>query len=61
MDTATVTVTAKIDGIFCGCLFLADGNFYDVSGDSVEELFADARALAESIGVVIEVFSSEFQ
>ncbi|KAB2762792.1 hypothetical protein F9K98_13460 [Brucella anthropi] len=61
MNTATVTVTGKIDESFVGCLFLADGNFYDVSGVSIDELFADARALAESIGVVIDAFNSEFQ
>lgn len=60
MDNATVTVTDKIEGMFVGCLFLTDGNFYDVSGDTVEELFESAKELAESVGVVIETFNSEF-
>ena len=61
MKTATVTITGKIDETFVGCLFLPDGNFYDVSGDNIEGVFAEAREIAESIGVVIEVFNSEFQ
>lgn len=57
-NTATVTVTDKIEGVFVGVLFLSDGNFYDVSGDTVDELVKDATEIANSIGVVIEVYNT---
>lgn len=60
MQKVTVTVTGKIDETFVGCLFLTDGNFYDVSGDTIDELFADASEIAKNIGAVIEVFNTEF-
>lgn len=39
-------------------LTLADGRKFEVYGDNWTELCADARALADHLGVTIDVFNS---
>ena len=40
-------------------LILEDGRVFDIYGDDWAEICADARALADHLGVVIDVFNSE--
>lgn len=58
MTTAIVTITDKVDGEFIGTLTVSEG-VYDVSGATVADLKADAKSLADHLGVTIETFHNE--
>ncbi len=55
----TLDLTFKDGNVHCGVLQTAEG-MYDVSGESIEELVADAKALAEYLGITIDVFNLEY-
>lgn len=56
----TVELNSKAFGTINGFLTLSNGEQYDVCGSTVAELKADALALAESLGIEIDVWNLEF-
>lgn len=56
----TVDLSGKAFGTINGLLILSNGDQYDVCGTTIAELKADALALAESLGVKIDVWNLEY-
>lgn len=55
----TVDLTFFSFGVHWGVLQTDEG-MYDVSGDTIEELVADAKSLADHLGITIDVFNLEY-